>query len=191
MHKLQHSVSWRHRWHHGSAGSFSRSWPSAWLAPRSVTGLCMPRRWRPNARSLTVRAEGLPESSQLTEQFDGADVFSGSKCGDSANDERCHRAQQFAELTCRPRIEPAIGAVRHLGDVSEHLLDLAIVPLLEYEGRHLETSELARFVDECVRILLHGIADKDQGAHRKELGLLPDVGQHLLDLCLAGVAHDA
>jgi len=48
----------------------------------------------------------------------------------------------------------------------------------------------AGFVGERIRVFLHGVTDKDQGAHPQELGFFLRVLEHFLNLGMTSLAHD-
>jgi hypothetical protein len=56
--------------------------------------------------------------------------------------------------------------------LAKHPLDRPIVAFLEHEHAHAQAPELMRSRDDRVRLLLEGITDKDQRAHREQLGFL-------------------
>ena len=127
---------------------------------------------------------------QLPEQLDRTGVPPGSERGHSTCSVDGHRPQQVAELTCRARIEAAVGAAGQARDVSKHVFDLSIATFLEHEDRHPKPTELAGFMGERIGIVFHGIPDKDQRAHLEQLRFLPGVDQDFLDLGMPGIADD-
>ena len=56
------------------------------------------------------------------------------------------------------------------------------VAFVKQEDRHAVETQLSRQLAQAVDILLHGVADKHQGAHPLFLGLCQGVRQHTLDL---------
>ncbi len=87
-------------------------------------------------------------------------------------------------------IEAAIGATRQPRNLAKRLLGDRIVALLEHEGGHAEQAELACGMAEIVELLLHRVADEDQGLHLGDLGLALGMGDDLADLGVAAAAVD-
>src|SRR5262249_6324469 len=121
----------------------------------------------------------LEVSLELSEQLDRARVLSSGKCSHSAGDIGCHRAQEFAQLTCCPGIEAAIGALGRARDLTKDPLDVPIVAFLKHEGLHAQASELTGLGDDLVRILFQGIPDKDQRADLEQRRLLAGMSENL------------
>jgi hypothetical protein len=72
-----------------------------------------------------------------------------------------HSPQELSQLACSSRVEPTISAVGKSCDGTEDVLDIAIMTFLKHEDGHAKTSELAGFMSERIRILLHGVPDED------------------------------
>ena len=77
----------------------------------------------------------------LAQQLDRAP---SSECGHPTGGINRHGAQKLGQLACCAGIEAAIGAMRQPSDLTEDLLDISIVALLEHEGRHSENARARR-----------------------------------------------
>src|SRR5262249_56825654 len=89
------------------------------------------------------------------------------------------------------RIEPAIGTPCQPRDFPKSLLGDRVVALLKNEGRNAEQPKLPRRVAEIIELLLHGIADENQGLYLDCLGFTLAVGKNFADLGMAAPAIDS
>src|SRR5205823_8745253 len=102
------------------------------------------------------------------------------------------RGEQVAQLLRARRIEGAIGPLAEPGDLLEGAAGDGIAALVKEKDRDAEQPELAGAMAERIGILLHRIADEDQGIDLSLPRRLDRVVEHALDLRLApGAEHSA
>jgi len=96
-----------------------------------------------------------------------------------------HGRKELAQLCCRSRIEAAIGALGEPRDLAEGGRRTRIRPLLKQEHGHAQQGQLAGAAAQIVDLLLHAVANIDEGTYRPLSRLAARVAQHLANLRIA------
>jgi hypothetical protein len=80
---------------------------------------------------------------QLPKQLDCAVILPSGKRSHSTGSVDRHCAQKLGKLAWCARVEAAISAVSQARNLAKYTLNFSIAALLEHEGGHAQTSELA------------------------------------------------
>ncbi len=99
--------------------------------------------------------------------------------------------EQIAQLTCRARVEAAEGALGQPRDLAKRPRRRLVAALLEHEHGDAEEAEFAGARAQPVDILLHAVADVDEGVDLAPPAFIEGVAEHLADLRETALAADA
>ena len=76
--------------------------------------------------------------------------------------EHSNSAQEFSQLFGTVDIKLAVGPVAESGDITKSALRDWIKAILEHKNWHTQNAELSGQLIEHGRVLLHGVANKNQ-----------------------------
>src|SRR5215469_7452608 len=87
-------------------------------------------------------------------------------------------------------IEPAISTTGQSGDLFESRLRFGFAPLLEEEHGYTQQAECSCTLAELVYVLLHAIANIDDGVDPVLLGFSSRMCKHFADLRISPLTRD-